>query len=524
VFRKEKDVASKTEHLKIRGRRIAVSNLGKLFYPGEKFTKGRVIDYYIRISKHLLPHLKNHPVTLKRFPDGVFGQFFYEKDAPAFTPSWVKTFSVPRRETSGKNIRYILINDLPTLVWLANFANLEIHPFLHRVPQINQPTSVVFDCDPGEGADILSCARVAVMLREVLTELGLDSFAKVSGSKGVQVYVPLNSAVTYEETGALAKALAELLEEREPKLIVSQMPKRLRTKKVFIDWSQNSEFKTTVGVYSLRAKTHRPYVSTPISWDELAAAIKTKDSEQLFFTPDESIDRVEQLGDLFKPILTTVQKLPQELRKYFEHSYAKRRTSDDALKSYVAKRNFKKTAEPKPGAAQRSRQGSRRRFVIQKHAASHLHYDFRLEMHDVLKSWSVPKGPPFKKGEKRLAMPTEDHPIEYLDFEGIIPKGQYGGGTVMVWDIGSYELIEGNYYKGFLRFYLSGSKLKGEWTLQRFLEARDEPDKRDKWQLIKTDRNTRAVSHKRDDESALSKRTMVEIAEAADARWESNRK
>jgi bifunctional non-homologous end joining protein LigD len=512
VFRKEKDVASKTEHLEIGGRRIAVSNLKKLLYPGEKFTKGRVIDYYIRISKYLLPHLRSHPVTLKRFPDGVFGEFFYEKDAPAFTPPWVNTFSVPRRETSGNNIRYILINDLPTLVWLANLANLEIHPFLHRVPHIDRPTSMVFDCDPGEGADILSCALVAVMLRDVLTELGLHSYAKVSGSKGLQVYVPLNSAVTYEEIGALAKALAELLEQREPKLIVSQMPKRLRTKKVFIDWSQNSEFKTTVGVYSLRAKTHRPYVSVPISWDELVGALKKKDREQLFFSPDEAIRRVERVGDLFKPVLKTVQKLPPELRKYFEQSLPKRRPSENALKPYVAKRNFKKTAEPEPGTTERSRQGSRRRFVIQKHAASHLHYDFRLEMHGVLKSWSVPKGPPFKKGAKRLAIPTEDHPTEYLNFEGIIPKGQYGGGTVMVWDIGSYELIEGNYYKGFLRFYLSGSKLKGEWTLQRFLPARDERDKRDKWQLIKTDRNTRVVSHKRDDESALSKRTMAEIA------------
>ncbi|HKY28123.1 MAG TPA: DNA polymerase ligase N-terminal domain-containing protein, partial [Pyrinomonadaceae bacterium] len=194
----------------------------------------------------------------------------------------------------------------------------------------------------------------------------------------------------------------------------------------------------------------------------------------------------------------------------------------DTLKPYVAKRNFRKTAEPKPGTPQRSRQGSRRRFVIQKHAASHLHYDFRLEMHDVLKSWSVPKGPPFKRDERRLAMPTEDHPIEYLDFEGIIPKGQYGGGTVMVWDIGTYDLIEGNYYKGMLRVYLNGTKLKGEWTLQRFANGKDDRD-RDKWYLIKTDHNTRTVSPKRDDESALTKRTMAQIASNADAVWQSNR-
>src|ERR1044071_9281795 len=514
-------MAGKSEQLNVGSRRISVSNLDKILYPGEKFTKAKVIDYYVRISKFLLPHLKNRPVTLKRFPDGVFGEAFYEKDAPAFTPAWVKTVPVPRRETTGADIRYILINDLPTLVWLANLACLEIHPFLHLASHLNRPTSIVFGCDPGGGANILDCARVALMLRDVLHELGLDSLVKVSGSKGLQVYVPLNSSVTYDQTQPIAKALAELLSQREPKLIVSEMPKRLRTRKVFIDWSQNAEYKTTVGVYSLRAKTHRPYVSVPVRWDEIEAA---RDVDELFFTPEEAIKRVEELGDLFKPVLKKVQRLPAQLRRYFQQQqHADTSRSEEALQPYAAKRDFKKTAEPKPKAPQRSRQGSRRRFVIQKHAASHLHYDFRLEMHDVLKSWSVPKGPPFKVDERRLAMATEDHPIDYLDFEGIIPKGQYGGGTVMVWDIGTYELIEGNYYKGFLRFYLKGAKLKGEWSLKRIVDGKDERDKRDKWQLIKTDRNTRAVSKKRDDESAVTKRTMAEIASAADVVWQSNR-
>ena len=517
-------MARKTEKVRVGGRLVPVSNLDKVLYPGEKFTKAKVIDYYVRVSKFLLPHVKDRPVTLKRFPEGVFGEPFYEKDAPAFTPSWVKTVPVPRRETRGGDIRYIVINDLPTLVWLANLASLELHPFLHRASRLNRPTSIVFDCDPGEGANVLDCARVALMLRDVLHELGLDSHVKVSGSKGLQVYVPLNSPVTYDETQPFAKALAELLAEREPKLVVSEMPKRLRTKKVFIDWSQNAEYKTTVGVYSLRAKTHRPYVSLPVGWDELEAALKSRDVDELFFTPIEAIERVEKLGDLFKPVLKKVQRLPVELRRYFERrQQAQTSRREESLKTYAAKRDFKKTAEPAPSGPHRSRQGSRRRFVIQKHAASHLHYDFRLEMHDVLKSWSVPKGPPFQKDERRLAMPTEDHPVEYLDFEGIIPKGQYGGGTVMVWDIGTYEVIEGNYYKGFLRFYLNGTKLKGEWTIKRIVDGKDERDNRDKWHFIKTGKNTRAVSKKRDDESALTKRTMTQIASAADAVWQSNR-
>jgi len=518
-------MGERTKQLQIGRRRVPVSNLDKLLYPGEKFTKAKVIDYYIRISKYLLPHLKNRPLTLKRFPEGVFGEFFYEKDAPAFTPKWVKTVPVPRRETPGADIRYILINDLPTLVWVASLATLELHTFLHTAARLDQPTSIVFDCDPGEGADILDCARVALMLRDVFHDLELDSYAKVSGSKGIQVYVPLNSPITYDQTQPLAQGIAQVLAQREPKLIVWQMPKRLRTKKVFIDWSQNADYKTTVSVYSLRAKTHRPYVSLPVTWDELSQALRNKDKDALFFTPDEAIERVEHSGDLFKPVLTQKQKLPTELRRYFEHQLAgQTKRSSEALQSYASKRNFAKTAEPKATLPRRSRQGSKRRFVIQKHAASHLHYDFRLEMHDVLKSWSVPKGPPFKKDERRLAMPTEDHPLDYLQFEGIIPKGQYGGGTVMVWDIGTYELIEGNYYKGFLRFHLSGTKLKGEWTMSRSVDAKDERDTRDKWHLIKTDKSTRAISKARDDESALTKRTMVQITSAADAVWQSNRR
>ena len=511
-------MAKNDQWITIDGRRIALSNLDKVLYPGGRFTKAKVIDYYVRISDYLLPHLKDHPVTLKRFPNGVYGEFFYEKDAPSFTPDWVKTFPVPRKETTGPDIRYILINDVPTLVWLANLANLEIHPFLHGVPKINQPTSIVFDCDPGEGADILDCARVSFLLKAVFDDLGLECFPKVSGSKGIQVHVPLNSPVTYEVTQPFAKAIAELLHEQHPKSIVSKMPKVFRAKKVFIDWSQNSEFKTTVAVYSLRAKIHKPHVSAPVEWDELDAALKKNDAELLYFSPDETLTRVEERGDLFSVVLKKVQKLPKDVLRYFKEPPAEKRVGSSSLETYVKKRNFTRTPEPQPERVSRSSQGSRRRFVVQKHAASHLHYDFRLEMHGVLKSWAVPKGPPLKKDEKRLAMATEDHPLEYLDFEGIIPKNQYGGGTVMVWDIGTYELIEGNYYKGFLRVHLNGPKLKGEWILKQLPGG-----ERNKWQLVKAEKNNRAISKKRDDQSVLSQRTMAEIRDAADARWQSNR-
>jgi len=245
--------------------------------------------------------------------------------------------------------------------------------------------------------------------------------------------------------------------------------------------------------------------------------LKKSDAERLYFEPEAALKRVEKLGDLFADINTLVQKLPSGFTSYLKKSTTRSRPASPDLDTYSNKRDFSKTSEPTP-SRQRSRQGSQRRFVVQKHAASHLHYDFRLEMHGVLKSWAVPKGPSVKEDEPRLAMPTEDHPIEYLDFEGVIPKGQYGGGTVMVWDIGTYNLVEGNYYKGFLKVFLDGSKLKGEWTLDRMRD-----DKRNAWHLRKTSGNTRAISSKRDDQSALTGRTMKEIGEARDKTWQSNR-
>ncbi len=510
--------ARKEQTLDIQGRRLKVSNLDKILYPVAGFTKGQVIDFYIRVSPWLLPHLKNRPVTLKRYPDGITGEFFYEKDAPGYTPDWVETFPVPRR-SGGEPIRYILINDLATLVWCANLANLEIHPFLHKAPHIDQPTYIVFDLDPGEGAAILQCAEVAFLLKDVLDHLKLESFAKVSGSKGIQVYVPLNSDVTYSATQPFARAMAQLLERQNPAKVVSEMAKAERVKKVFVDWSQNSDFKTTVGVYSLRAKRQHPFVSMPVTWDELRAALDKGDSGALYWQPPAALERLEEAGDLFAPVLKLKQQLPAEVVKLLGDFAPKPVvTAPGGLKEYRRKRNFAETPEPAPSPPRASRQGGRRRFVIQKHAASHLHYDFRLEMRGVLKSWAVPKGPPYGLDEKRLAMATEDHPIEYLDFEGTIPEGQYGGGTVMVWDTGAYEIMDGSYYKGRLRIFLEGRKLKGEWLL-----VKDAEKGSNAWQLIKTGKSMRGISAKREDASALTGRTMEQIAADKDRVWESKR-
>lgn len=494
---------------------LAITNPDKIFYPAGKFTKADVIEYYVRVAPFLLPHLRNRPVTLKRYPNGVFGEAFYEKDAPGFTPKWVKTFPVPRRE-GGADINYILINDVETLTWAANMAALELHPFLHRVPNIDRPTHIVFDLDPGEGINILDCARVAFLLRDILTRLRLKCFPKVSGSKGIQLYVPLNGPATYEATQPFARAIAELLEREHADLVVADMAKNLRARKVFIDWSQNADHKTTIAVYSLRAKRPRPYVSMPLRWEELSKALKKSNVDLLEFQPEEALRRLKHIGDLFAPVLKLMHKLPAQFAAL---KRARKREAPKSPASYKAKRNFAKTAEPRPTLSRRSAQGSRRRFVVQKHAASHLHYDFRLEMQDVLKSWAVPKGIPLADNETHSAFQTEDHPVEYLEFEGIIPRGEYGGGSVMVWDIGSYEVIEGNYWKGLLSIFLTGKKLKGAWTLQR-IESQDE---KTKWLLRKTNGDARRISASAADVSALTGRAMEKIAADKSTVWRSNR-
>ncbi len=477
---------------------------GKVLYPAGKFTKADVVEYYRRVAPYLLPHFRNRPVTLKRYPNGVFGEAFYEKDAPGFTPASVKTFPVPRHK-GGPEINYILINDRRTLVWAASIAALELHPFLHCVPHIDRPTSVVFDLDPGENANVLDCAEISFLLRDMLTRLRLKCFAKVSGSKGIQVYVPLNTAVTYAQTQPFAHATAELLEEKYPDRIVAEMAKNSRVAKVFIDWSQNADFKTTVGVYSLRAKRARPYVSMPIRWNELAKALKKSDAALLNFESNEALHRLKRLGDLFAPLRKLKQKLPKE---FASAAVPKPRRIPKALSDYDAKRHFARTNEPAPHSPRRSTQGSRRRFVVQKHAASHLHYDLRLEMHEVLKSWAVPNGIPLKQNETHSAFETEDHPVDYLEFEGMIPRGEYGAGTVMVWDLGTYELIDGNYWKRQFSVFLSGRKLKGEWALER---TANETGKT-KWSLRKINGNAKRILAKEQDVSALSGRTLDGIA------------
>ena len=295
--------------VEIQGKQLKLSNLDKVLYPATGFTKGQVIDYYARIAPVLVPHLTGRPLTLKRYPNGVDSQFFFEKNATAHRPDWVKTAPI-WSEGNSRNVNYILANDLPTIVWMANLAAIELHPSLSLAKEIGRPTMMVFDLDPGPPANIVQCAQVGVWLREIFEHLGLQSFPKTSGSKGLQIYVPLNIPVSYEETKPFAHALARLLEDQHRELVVSDMKKELRKGKVFVDWSQNDQHKTTIAVYSLRAR-ERPTVSTPITWEEVEQTLKKKDPQRLVFEAADVLKRVEKMGDLFEPLLKLKQKLPQ---------------------------------------------------------------------------------------------------------------------------------------------------------------------------------------------------------------------
>jgi bifunctional non-homologous end joining protein LigD len=293
----------------IAGRKLSLSNLEKVLYPAAGFTKGQVIDYYVRIAPVLVPHLTGRPLTMKRYPGGVDQEYFFEKNAPMHRPDWVKTAPI----WSGSNrrtVHYILANDLATLVWIANLASIELHPSLSLAADIETPTMLVFDLDPGPPANIIQCAQVGLWVRDIFTHFGLKSFPKTSGSKGLQVYVPLNTPTSYDQTKPFAHAVARLLEHEHPDLVVSEMKKAVRTNKVFVDWSQNDEHKTTISIYSLRAR-ERPTVSTPVTWEEVESALKKKDAQRLVFESKDVLSRVDKMGDLFAPVLSLKQKLPQ---------------------------------------------------------------------------------------------------------------------------------------------------------------------------------------------------------------------
>jgi bifunctional non-homologous end joining protein LigD len=394
----------------IEGHRLKLTHLDKVLYPETGTTKGEVIAYYNAVATAMLPHVRDRAATRKRWVNGVGtqahpGMMFFQKDLDESTPAWVKRRAIEHKDHTNE---YPLVNDLATLTWLAQIAALEIH-----VPQWrfgrngaqHNPDRLVLDLDPGPGVGLQECAEVARIVRGILHGMGLDPMPLTSGSKGIHLYAALDGAQSSAQVAAMAHELARSLEADHPDLIVSDMKKSLRDGKILLDWSQNNGNKTTVAPYSLRGRMH-PTVAAPRTWREL----DSKSLAQLDLT--EVMKRVKKQGDILDVV--------------------------DRLRAYRSKRDPAKTPEPVPTGRAKSTSGQH--FVVQEHHASQLHWDFRLEHDGVLVSWALPKGVPTDYRKNHLAVQTEDHPLEYGTFEGDIPKGEYGGGHVDIWDSGTYEL------------------------------------------------------------------------------------
>ncbi|GGK98585.1 bifunctional non-homologous end joining protein LigD [Curtobacterium luteum] len=417
------------------GRTISLSNTDKVLYPATGTTKGRVIEYYERVAPWMIPHVKDRPVTRKRWANGVDGKVFFEKNLPDTAPDWVRHHTIAHKE---HDTEYPIVDDVATLVWMAQQAALELH-----VPQWRfgprgghqDPDRLVLDLDPGEGVGLAECVEVAVAAREVLQGMGLDPYPVTSGSKGIHLYAALDGRATTTQVSEVAHELARALEQDLPDLVLSSMSRADRTGKVFVDWSQNNGNKTTIAPYSLRGRD-RPTVAAPRTWDELTQ----RGLAQL--TLDEVLDRLEARGDLLHPVAAASLSVGRPDAGHWDGARTAdaNRASEDRLSAYRAKRDASKTPEPVPAGPPTVREDGLPTFVIQEHHATRDHYDFRLEHDGVLVSWALPKGEPTDPGKNHLAVQTEDHPLEYGGFEGTIPHAEYGGGTVTVWDDGTYDL------------------------------------------------------------------------------------
>ncbi|MCZ4077204.1 ATP-dependent DNA ligase [Rhodococcus sp. H36-A4] len=424
--------------LDIAGRKVSVTNLDKVLFPSTGTTKSEVIEYYTSIAPAMLPHIIGRAVTRKRWPNGVEQPSFFEKNLASSAPDWVDRRDITH---SDRVVTYPLFSSAADLAWLGQQGAIEAH-----VPQWrfdgNAPgpaTRMVFDLDPGDDVDLDRCAEVACEIRDMISEIGFRAFPVTSGSKGIHLYVPLEKPLTSSGASTVAKRVATLLEDRSPDRVTATMAKAKRTGRVFVDWSQNNGKKTTVAPYSLRGRAE-PTVAAPRSWDEL----ESPGLRQLGF--EEVLARYRRDGDLLA-----------DLDPPIEYS------EPDKLTTYRNKRSAAKTPEPIPESTEQTGNGDT--FVIQEHHARRLHYDFRLEHDGVLVSWAVPKNIPEDPGKNRLAVRTEDHPLEYASFEGSIPKGEYGGGEVSIWDSGTYELEK--WRENEVIVVLHGNKAKGRYALIR---------------------------------------------------------
>ncbi|WP_415971308.1 ATP-dependent DNA ligase [Rhodococcus sp. 077-4] len=448
--------------LEIEGRKVSVTNLDKVLFPETGTTKSKIIEYYTTIAPAMLPHLLGRAVTRKRWPNGVDQSSFFEKNLAASAPDWLDRRSM---QHSDRVVTYPLLSTAADLAWLGQQAAIEAHVPQWRFDgtEPGPATRMVFDLDPGDDVDLARCAEVACEIRDLIGDIGMTAYPVTSGSKGIHLYVPLEKPLSTSGASTVAKRVATLLEERSPDRVTATMAKAKRTGRVFVDWSQNNGKKTTVAPYSLRGRA-LPTVAAPRTWDEL----ENPGLQQLRF--EEVLERLADVGDL-------LAELDPEMNSHVENT-----STTDKLDKYRSMRSADKTPEPIPTTTEP--QGNNDTFVIQEHHARRLHYDFRLEHDGVLVSWAVPKNIPVDPKQNRLAVHTEDHPLEYATFSGRIPKGEYGGGDVSIWDSGTYELEK--WRDDEVIVVLHGAKARGrfalirtkgsQWLMHLMKDAPDKPE------------------------------------------------
>ena len=447
------------------GRELRLSNLDKVFWPDEGYTKGDLLAYYYNVAELILPHLRERPLTMKRMPDGISGPFFYEKTAPSHTPDWIPRCPVRSDESKDGVIGYLMVNDLATLLFVANLGCIEMHPLHSRCSTIETPDYLFFDLDP-MGASFEDVLIVARHVRAALGALGLTGYPKTSGATGVQIYVPVEPGWSYDQVRDFVGTLGRTIERADRDHVTMAWQIDKRTGKVFIDHNMNRSGANISAVYSLRPEAGAT-VSTPLLWEEVDTGVTPQD-----FRIDNVWERFGKLGDLFEGVRTSPQELGPALEavglspeKAVKPRGSTRRTSEEVIAAsmdpdlgeYLRKRTFgpEGTTEPAPSGTA----GEGNSFVIHKHRATRLHYDVRLERDGALPSWAVPRGLPTQPGDKRLAVRTEDHPLEYGSFEGSIPEGHYGAGEVRIFDDGWYEPVEWTDSK--VSFRLHGRRYPG---------------------------------------------------------------
>jgi DNA ligase D-like protein (predicted ligase)/DNA ligase D-like protein (predicted polymerase)/DNA ligase D-like protein (predicted 3'-phosphoesterase) len=448
-------MAKKSQWTQVGKRKLELSNLEKVLFPEDGITKAEVIEYYLKIAPTLLQHVKGRALTLIRFPDGVGGESFYQKNRPEWAPDWIEFVKLGKEEKKD----YILATEPASLVWLANLAALELHQLHSRKPDFEHPDYMVFDLDPPEGYDFSKVVSLALDLKSFIESFGYTCFAKTTGGKGIHICCPIEPQWDFHTVFEAAQTIAQPYTERNVRDTTLQIKKEARKGRVLIDIFRIRSGQSIVSPYSLRGRKGAP-VSMPLTWDEIAAL-----KSPLEYTINNAVDKVVQDGDAWEGMdayaveLHTHRKAKAEKAKKLPVS--KKHKTPEQLESYEQKRDFKKTPEPEA----RILEGTGTSFVVHRHHASHLHYDLRLEQDGVLKSWAVPRGLPPHPGVKRLAVQTEDHPMKYLTFDGVIPKGQYGAGEMWIYALGKYQITKDK--KDGFYFRLSSKEVNGEYRIYK---------------------------------------------------------